>query len=533
MTTLFGKLGLRKRRRKLVSGTVFAVAGAALVAGAVIYPGFKTTEVELNDGGVWVVSKAKNAVGRLNYPSRVLDGAVTPASTTFDILQNSGDVFVDDETGSTLNQVSPANMQLGGDKQLPGSADVSFGSEVISVTDAAKGKVWALSPSTVNAFDEEATEPALVGSEGLVSAVGADNRIYSADPKSGAVTVTTVDANGETTSTESTTWDGLKGAGDLQLAVVGDKPVVLDAGRGKLFLPGGRALDLADATDAKLQQSGPAADTVAVATPKALLKQPLDGSTAKTVTFDGEGVPAAPVQLGGCIHAAWSGANKYVRDCVNDADDKNVDVPKASASPSYVFRVNRDLVVLNDVNSGNVWLVNQNMQLVNNWDDVVPPKNQSNDQDQESADNNTINILPDRTKPNRPPETKPDAVGVRPGRTTILSVLDNDSDPDGDVLTASVGTSGPSSGTLQNIYGGTAFQITVPADAKPGTETFGYNASDGRGPLRRRAGLPERGRAGREPAARVQTRRSHHHAGGAGENSQPEHPHRLDRPRRR
>jgi hypothetical protein len=146
-----------------------------------------------------------------------------------------------------------------------------------------------------------------------------------------------------------------------------------------------------------------------------------------------------------------------------------------------VFRVNRDLVVLNDVNSGNVWLVNQNMQLVNNWDDVVPPKNQSNDQDQESADNNTINILPDRTKPNRPPETKPDAVGVRPGRTTILSVLDNDTDPDGDVLTASAGDNGPQSGSLENIYGGTAFQITVPADATPGTETFGYNAADGRG----------------------------------------------------
>jgi hypothetical protein len=262
---------------------------------------------------------------------------------------------------------------------------------------------------------------------------------------------------------------------------VGDQPVVLDAGRGKLFLPGGRELALADARDAKLQLSGPAAGSVAVATPKALLEQPLDGSTAKTVTFGGQGVPAAPVQLAGCTHAAWSGANKYVRDCANDADDKTVAVPKASAAPKYVFRVNRDLVVLNDVNSGNVWLVNQNMQLVNNWDDVIPPKNQSNDQDKESADNNTINILPDRTKPNRPPETKPDAVGVRPGRTTILSVLDNDSDPDGDVLTASVGTTGPKSGGLENIYGGTAFQITVPADAKPGTETFAYNAADGRG----------------------------------------------------
>jgi hypothetical protein len=481
VTSLLGKLGLKRRHKKIVNGTAFGVAVAVVVTGAVLYPGFKTTEVELNDGGVWVVSKSKNAVGRLNYPSRVLDGAVTPASTTFDILQDAGDVFVDDETGSTLNQVSPANMRLGGDKQLPGSADVSFGSEVISVTDAASGKVWAVSPSTVNGFDEESSEPVMVGSEGIVSAVGDDDRIYSADPKSGVVTVTAVEANGEVTSSESETWAELKGAGDLQITVVGDSPVLLDAAAGKLFLPGGKRLQLDNAREAKLQQGGPASGFVAISTQKALLKQPLDGSTAKTVTFDGEGVPAAPVQLGGCVHAAWSGANKYVRDCVNDGDDKNVDVPKASASPSYVFRVNRDLVVLNDVNSGNVWLVNQNMQLVNNWDDVVPPKNESDEQDQESADNNTINVLPDRTKPNRPPETKPDAVGVRPGRTTILSVLDNDSDPDGDVLTAAVGTSGPQAGSLQNIYGGTAFQVSVPADAKPGTETFSYSASDGRG----------------------------------------------------
>jgi hypothetical protein len=481
VSTLFGKLGLRKRRNKIVTGTVFSAAAAALVAGAVIYPGFKTTEVDLNDGGVWVVSKARNAVGRLNYPSRVLDGAVTPASTTFDVLQNAGKVFVDDESGSTLNQVSAANMRLGGDKKLPGTAQVSFGADVISVTDPSAGKMWAMSPSTVNAFDEESSEPAVAGSQGLVSAVGPDDRIYSADPKTGQVTVTTVDAAGAATGTGHSTWDGLKGAGDLQLAVVGDQPVVLDAAAGKLFLPGGREVPLADAREAKLQQSGPASDSVAVATGKALLKQPLNGSAAKTVTFGGQGVPAAPVQLGGCVHAAWSGANKYVRDCANDSDNKNVAVPKASASPSYVFRVNRDVVVLNDVNSGNVWLVNQNMQLVNNWDDVVPPKNQADDPDEESADDNTINVLPDRTKPNRPPETKPDVVGVRPGRTTVLSVLDNDSDPDGDVLTASLGAEGPQAGSIESIYGGSAFQITVPADAAPGTETFDYTAADGRG----------------------------------------------------
>ena len=110
-TTLAPRRPLLQSR--LFSGTVLGLALAVLVVGAVVYPGFKTTEVELNDGGVWVVSKSKNAVGRLNYPSRVLDGAVTPASTTFDILQDAGEVFVDDESGSTLNQVSPANMRLG------------------------------------------------------------------------------------------------------------------------------------------------------------------------------------------------------------------------------------------------------------------------------------------------------------------------------------------------------------------------------------------------------------------------------------
>ncbi|WP_155845578.1 hypothetical protein, partial [Arthrobacter sp. 162MFSha1.1] len=96
----------RLPRSRWFTGTAFGAVVAVVVTGAVLYPGFKTTEVELNDGGVWVVSKSKNAVGRLNYPSRVLDGAVTPASTTFDVLQHAGEVFVDDETGSTLNQVS-------------------------------------------------------------------------------------------------------------------------------------------------------------------------------------------------------------------------------------------------------------------------------------------------------------------------------------------------------------------------------------------------------------------------------------------
>ncbi|WP_226760740.1 hypothetical protein, partial [Arthrobacter sp. SO3] len=63
MTRLFATLGSRKpgfknpgstKRRPLITGIAIASSAAVLITGAVIYPGFKTTEVELNDGGVWV-----------------------------------------------------------------------------------------------------------------------------------------------------------------------------------------------------------------------------------------------------------------------------------------------------------------------------------------------------------------------------------------------------------------------------------------------------------------------------------------------
>lgn len=290
------------------------------------------------------------------------------------------------------------------------------------------------------------------------------------------MTATKVDANGRSVDSQVRKDDALKGAGDLQLTAVGDKAVVLNEVTGNIVLPGGATVHLDDARDAKLQQRGPAADFVAIATTNALLLQPLDGGTAKTVRPDGEGIPAAPVQLGTCTYGAWSGANKYIRECSNEADNRRADVPKASASPSYVFRVNRDLVVLNDVNSGNVWMVNQNMQLVNNWDDVIPPQQTSDDADKDSADEVQQTVLPDRSKPNTPPVAKPDAFGVRAGKTTLLPVLDNDADSDGDVLTVSADQA-VKSGALAPVYGGTGFQISVPAEQSGGAETFKYSVT--------------------------------------------------------
>jgi hypothetical protein len=468
----------RRGRGRVIGTTAAVAAAAAVVTAAILYPGYKATEVDLNDGGVWVVSKANNAAGRLNYPSKSLDGAVVPASADFDILQQASDIFIDDAGGATINPVSAANMRLGGDQKLPGSAKVSFGSNVLAVTDPSKGKVWAVSPTSLSGFSDE-SKPLIEQSVGITSVVGVDDTIHTLDPEVGKLTATKVDSNGKVVDSQVRSEDVLKSDGEVQMTAVGDKTVVLNQANGNIVLPGGSIVHLDDAKDAKLQQAGPAADIVAIATKDALLLQPLDGGTAAIVKSDGQGVPAAPVHVGTCTYAAWSGANKYVRECGNDTDNVRADVPNASASPSYVFRVNRDLVVLNDVNSGNVWMVNQNMQLVNNWQEVIPPLQTSDDAEKDAADEVQQMVLPDRSKPNTPPLAKPDAFGIRAGKTTLLPVLDNDGDSDGDILTVNA-EERLDSGALSTVYGGTGFQIAVPAGTS-GSESFKYSVDDGRG----------------------------------------------------
>ena len=70
---------------------------------------------------------------------------------------------------------------------------------------------------------------------------------------------------------------------------------------------------------------------------------------------------------------------------------------------------------------------------------------------------------------------------MRPGRTTILEVLENDTDPDGDVLTvAETSEVAESQGRLELIDGGRALQFTPQPSGAAGTVSFRYTVDDGR-----------------------------------------------------
>ncbi|WLQ08341.1 Ig-like domain-containing protein [Arthrobacter oryzae] len=451
-----------------------------MAAAAIIYPGFTVTQVDLNDGGVWVTNASKNLVGHLNYQSKLLDGGLLAASPDFDVLQNAGTVFLSDRSKSSLSPVSVADVALGQPQTLPAPVDVSFGKKAIALASRDKGTLWLTTSDALGSFDATSAEPVLMDAQGLVATVGADDVVYAANPAKGEIVSIKLDEGGAIASRDTEPHETLRTIENAQIAAVGNKPVVLDPATGSLYLPGGKKVQVADPAGAKLQQSGPGASFVAVATSKALIKQPLDGSAATTTDLGAAGLPAAPVRLGSCLYAAWAGSGKYLRDCDDAKDNDRQDIPSTGSRADFVFRVNRNVVVLNDVYSGDVWLVTENMRLVSNWDDVIPPPDKSDDQDEDAADNNPVNTLPDRTKENRLPTAVEDQFGVRPGRTTLLPLLDNDSDPDGDVLTARLQGEAPAVGTLQNVYNGTGMQVTVPADAS-GTASFQYQANDGRG----------------------------------------------------
>lgn len=470
---------VERKRRVVASATTFSTL-AVVAAAAVIYPGFTVTQVDLNDGGVWVTNTSKNLVGHLNFQSKLLDGGLMAASPDFDVLQNAGTVFLSDRSKSSLSPVSVTDVALGQPQALPSPVAVSFGQKAIALANQENGTLWVTDSNALGSFDAATSEPVLTDAKGLVATVGANDVVFAANPAKGELTTLKLDSAGAVVSENSVEYAALRNIENAQIAAVGDKPVVLDPATGSLYLPGGKKVALPDPAGARIQQSGADASFVAVATSKALIKQPLDGSAAIVTDLGATGNAAAPVRLGSCLYAAWAGSQKYVRDCDNPNDNSRQDIPTTGARADFVFRVNRNVVVLNDVYSGDVWLVTENMRLVSNWDDVIPPPDKSDDQDENAADNNPVNTLPDRTKENRPPTAVDDQFGVRPGRTTLLPLLDNDSDPDGDVLTARLQGEAPAVGSLQAVYNGTGMQVTVPADAS-GSASFQYQANDGRG----------------------------------------------------
>lgn len=467
---------LRARPRALASAGAVTAAAVTITTLAFVYEGLPTTEVDLHDGGVWVTKQSSLLVGHFNHESQVLDGGLRTPSQDYDILQAGPTVLMVDEENATLSTVDPATVALADPVSLPGSADVALGGPTVAVLDPAKGDLWVVPAAGAGSLNVKGTDPLLELGEGADVAVGTDGTVYAVAPATGEIVVVPTDPEGAPGDPERRALDGLAEDAAASITVVGDQPVVLDADAGTLFL-GGAQVSVPDVT--VLQQPSAASDAVAVASSSALLRVPFDGSKPQSRKAGSEGSPAAPVFLEGCTYGAWSGSGRFVRDCAGDGDDLATDIAGIEPTSVLTFRVNRDVIVLNDVVSGATWVALDSLQRVDNWDQILPPEGESTE-DEETTEDTTETTLPERSEINTPPTAADDDFGVRPGRTTMLAVLDNDNDPDGDVLTARLASDPPAIGEIQAVDNGRALQIAVPEDAQ-GTASFSYEITDGRG----------------------------------------------------
>ncbi len=455
------------RLRRIVETSVVGLLVVALGGFALAHDGVPATEVDLNDGGVWVTNPAEGLVGHFNYQSRVLDGGLDPLTREFDLSQEGNSVLLQDASSQAATAIDTATVTLGTRTATTG-LDYSHGKDTVLIASAAEGKVWATSLEGFAGFSASAS-PLLEGLEQPRVITGRDGIGFVVDA-SGQVTKITQTSQGFVTESAGTIDEGLTET--TALTIAGTQLVAVDEGRVRTV---DRSIEVAqiDAT-AQVQQASLETGRVSVAVSDALVTVPLAGGEI-SVTEVASGVAAAPVDVAGCIYGAWAGSGAYLRDCLTDADDIISSNDALATAEDVVFRVSRDIVAINDA-AGNVYLPNEGMTVINDWEKI---KSQVEDQNRQQDDQD--DQLREETEVENPEQVPPvaenDELGARPGSTTTLPVLANDNDPDGDIMTVQL-VDVPDNVQVSLGRDGRAAQIFMPAEATSPV-SFSYQAFDG------------------------------------------------------
>lgn len=469
------------RGRKVTASVVaLSVLVAVPVTIAVLHEGFPVTDVDLSARDVWVTNATELKAGRLNRQIEELNASVAAVSNDIDVLQNGENVLLHDRSASSVERIDSAFTTLIQRAELPPNSELSLGDTTLSILEPDTGELWATSTAGELRFSTIDTKPIAKLGADAQSVVSSEGTIFAVSPTKKKLYAYPV-AGGEPTVTE------LPALTEYQLTAAGEQAVILDLAKNRLVTDADTAIELPD-TGVKIQQVSATGGEVIVATGSSLLRARLNDSTPQVIKANitnpvtKAGQVSSPVNLNGCAHGAWSGASRYLAVC-GDASPSRQDIEPLAEGAKLEFRVNRNVIALNNLQTGDVWLVDANMRLVKNWEEVTPPQEDDGEEGDEKASTQSFeDTLADRTEQNRPPIARDDVLGARPGKSTILPVLDNDTDPDGDVLTIGRNLQGlvPESGTVEFIDGGRALQFTPNADQAAGTISFRYSVSDGR-----------------------------------------------------
>jgi hypothetical protein len=462
--------------RSLILTVVGGVVIAALVtAFAITSTGYTAQQLNLNDSSVWVANGTQQAIGRANTTVRALNSVVSTTGNDLDVLQNGSTVMLVDNGDSKLQVIDPATSTVTQTVPLPpNQPQVFLSKNTVVIVAAATGQVWITPLQQISTFNSQAA-PTLSLGPNVVASMDSSGRMFVFSPSAKHVNRIEPDTSQVVVGTDNLS---LPVKDTFQVTSVNGQWAVLDATTSRVYVAGASAplRGTVAAGSPSIQQPSATGQRILVAGSAGLVALSLGASTPTTLLRGQSGVAARPLSVGGCEYGAWTGGRAW-RSCPADgAAGKTMALSGTSVGMKLALRSNGGRVVLNDSRSGTAWAVQSDGQLINNWADLIAPKDQQQQQQKKNED-----TPPQVEKQQLPPVAIDDSLGARPGRSSVLPVLLNDYDPNGDVISIT-GVTGidPTIGRIDLINNRQELQINLAANAR-GTVSFRYTISDGRG----------------------------------------------------
>ncbi len=449
---------------------------ALLATVAIVSTGYTAQRLNLNDGSIWVPNGTSQVIGRANTQVLELNTVVASTGADIGVIQSGSTVLLFDHTNSKVDVVDAATAKVLESVPLPPQdPQLMLAGDNVVVGSGATGEFWITPLSELSKFNAQ-SQPTLSLGAHSVTSITPDGMlfVYSAD----AHEVYRIDAAHSDTVAQTSRANIGGASAKVAISSVAGHWILLDSvSRTVLTESGTTNLSrLISATDSPvLQNAATTGDSMLIGYARGLLRVPLSGGNPSSVVTGQAGVAAAPVVAGGCELAAWSGGSAW-KQC-GPATAKRLALKSVPITATRLaFVSNGDQVVLNDPHGGATWAVQQNGELINNWSDLITVRN-----DQQKVVQQNEDTPPNYQKTQLPPVAVNDAFGARPGRTSVLPVLLNDFDPNGDVLVITDVTAIDSTiGHLDIINNRQQLQLTL-APTATGSLSFGYSISDGRG----------------------------------------------------
>ncbi|MCU1556098.1 MAG: fibronectin type protein [Microbacteriaceae bacterium] len=463
--------------KSLVATAASGIVIAALIATvAIVSTGYTAQRLNLNDGSIWVANGSSQVIGRANTQVLELNTVVATAGADIEVIQRGSTVLLFDRGNSKVDIVDAATSKVLDSVPLPPrQPELMLAGDNIVIGSRGTGEFWIMPLTELANFHAESQPTLNLGANAVASMTPEGMLfVYSADARQ----VYRVDAaHSDTVAQTSKASIGGTNA-RVTISSVGGHWVLLDS-VGRTVMTESGTIDLGNRISASgtpvLQQAATTGDTVLIGYASGLLRVPLAGGSPTSLVTGQAGTAAAPVVAGGCELAAWSGGSAW-RQC-GPASPKRLPLQSVPiTATSLVFVSNGDQVVLNDPRGGGTWAVQQNGELINNWSDLITVRS-----NQQQVVEQNIDTPPQYEKTQLPPVAVNDAFGARPGRASVLPVLLNDYDPNGDVLVITDMTAIDGNvGHLDLVNNRQQVQLTLTPSAR-GSLTFGYSISDGRG----------------------------------------------------